>query len=145
MAQGKSEPNFEARLLAELADIDRRIADLTSDRRAIERLLLKARRSAMAGKDVSRKNSLGRILVERTVLATLGETEQPRRGVELFRIARGVDYELKDVTFRSYLHRMKQKGLIENPRRLPGWWRAVPSKRTSDDLSAASRRRPDLP
>jgi len=113
---------YEDRLLNELAEIDQKIADLQGERRTIERLILRARRENVEGKDVTRKNSLGRVLIERAVIESLTATGQPMRGRVLFERAKNVDYTLKDVTFRSHLRRMNQRGLIERVRGSTGVW-----------------------
>lgn len=113
----------ERRFLKEIAEIDARIAELQSNRRALERLLLKVRRENPAALgEVTRRNSMGRVLLEHAILEALRAASRPLTNKALFAAARAVDYDLKEVTFRSYLHRMKGRGLIKNPRDQSGTW-----------------------
>lgn len=117
-----SEPSFyEARLLRELQEIEAQMAALDQERAALKRQLMKARWESNRLRDVSRKNSASRVLVEERVLGELRKAGRPLSLVRLFEIARTADYELRENTFRSHLHRLKSKGLVENPKR--GYWR----------------------
>ena len=118
---------YEQRLIKELAEIDARIAELQIERRSVERLLIRARRETMAGHDVTRKNSLSRALIEMAVIDALTKAKASMRTRDLFLIARDVDFSLKDVTFRSHLHRMKLRGLLKSIPNNSGWWR-LPSR-----------------
>ena len=103
---------YEQRLQKEINDIESRIRDLTQEKLALERQLLKARRHSVSG-EVSRKNSLTRVLIETKVLEILKSSTRPVTSTTLFREAQTVDLRLKNSTFRTYLHRMKSKGLIQ--------------------------------
>lgn len=113
---------MEARLLAELSNINKQIADLTEERRVIERLLVRTRRDELAINDVTRKNSVGRLLVEQAVLGRLKKSLKPVKSRELFNAAKSADYELKESTFRSHLFRMKKRGLIAAEKGRFGEW-----------------------
>lgn len=114
---------LEARLAVELALINRKIQDLESEKRGLERLLVRVRREEVSNQEVGRKNSAKRILVEKAVLDRL--TEANGKSVtshDLWRAANDVELNLKQTTFRSYLHRMKAKSLVEASQ-LAGRWR----------------------
>lgn len=113
---------FEERLIKEIHDINQKIDELTKERRAVERLLLRARRENAASQSVVRKNSFGRVLIEKVVLDMLRAAKGPVYSRALLKAAREVDFDLKDVTFRSYLRRMKVRELIENPKGKSGLW-----------------------
>lgn len=114
---------FELRLLRELEAIESRIKALEQEKAALQRQLLKARWERSELRDVNRKNSGNRVLVEQRVLEELRKTEKSLSINKLFQSASSVNYELKQSTFRTYLHRLKSKGLVENPSR--GMWRLV--------------------
>jgi DNA-binding transcriptional ArsR family regulator len=113
---------LEQKLVAELADIERKIGDLQQERAAVQRMLLRARQENLLNKDVTRKNSFNRILVEEKILEILREKNRFVRTSEIFKACQTVIYSLKDQTFRSYLHRLKERGLIE-PSIGRGFWR----------------------
>jgi hypothetical protein len=125
MASGTEKPAAESSLLTELADVERRIADLERERAALQRLITKVRQQNLTAQDVTRRNSFDRILAESKILELLGKTEKYVRVAELYREARLVNYNLKDTTFRSYMHRLREKGLIEPSSTTRGFWRLV--------------------
>ena len=106
----------EKKILLEIADLERRIRELQAEKLNYERMLLKARQQNALVKrvDVSRKNSVSRILVENSVLESLKETNRIRKTGVLYRDARLIVGTLKEATFRTILHRMKHRGLISS-------------------------------
>jgi len=105
--------NLEKQLLNEISAIDARIAELGQERAALERLLTKARRQNVELRDVTRRNSVGRILIEKKIIETLQGSRNGLHASLLFNDTK-VDYPaLKPVTFRSYLHRLKEREEIK--------------------------------
>lgn len=123
MQEGVSD--FEGRLVEEIEKISINIKELEHEKAALERQLMKARRANSDLKDVTRKNSMTRVMVEARVLRFLGEARKPVRTEKLFQDAVFANVRLKKNTFRTYLHRMKTRGLIASAGR--GLWSAVPS------------------
>ena len=117
----------EAKLFEQIKEIDHRLAELNAEKSALQRLLLKVRRENLAAHDVARKNSFNRILIENKILETLGDDGGAVSSRDLLRLARDVIYDLKESTFRSYLHRMKARGLIQPSRTSRGFW-MLPNK-----------------
>lgn len=117
---------YERRLRREIADIDRRIDELQQEKQALQRQMLKARREAYAIRDVTRKNSANRVMVEERILDELRTSGKPIKNEALFRAARSANFELKPNTFRTYLMRLKEKGLVQNPKR--GQWQIISPK-----------------
>ncbi|MFN3077300.1 MAG: winged-helix domain-containing protein [Alphaproteobacteria bacterium] len=111
----------EGHLLAELAEVEKRIVELTVERDALRRIITRVRQQNVELKDVTRKNSLSRVLIENRIMQALQEAGKPVRATELLSILRQTSYNLKESTFRSYLHRMKEKGVIKMHDR--GVWR----------------------
>lgn len=62
---------LEARLIREIASVDRQIHELQTQRRTLEILLLKARREGVAARAITRRNSVARILIEDAILDAL--------------------------------------------------------------------------
>lgn len=122
-----SESNIlEDQLLREIAEVDRRIGELQQERAALSRLLLKTRQQAVTLKDVTRKNSIQRILIEKAITDALAKAGRPVGAADLYRIAAQIDGKLKETTFRSYLHRLKGRGITENSKAQYGFWQLVP-------------------
>ena len=114
---------YEARIVREIEAIETQIKELELEREALRRQLMKARWENSSLRDVSRKNSASRVMVELRVLAELERATRPVPVSRLFDAAKQATYDLRENTFRTYLHRLKEKGLIENPTR--GCWRLV--------------------
>ena len=106
------ETYFEQRLQIEIEKIDKQIRDLTKEKDALQRQLMKARRESSALSDVNRKNSVSRIMIENRILDALRGATRPLKSKDLYLEALNVDFTLKETTFRTHLHRMKEKGLI---------------------------------
>lgn len=122
---------FEKRLTAEIEDIEQRIKTLVEEKRALQRQLAKAHAERSGLQQTSRKNSINRVLAENIVLQTLREEGKPVSTAKLYKNALVANYELKENTFRTYLHRMKKKGLIKTARNVGSW--ELPQ--TSNNLS----------
>jgi len=112
---------YEQRLMREIEGIDHRIKELTDERGALLRQLMKARWENSALKDVSRKNSGNRVMVEARVLDALKASRRAVSTANLYREGLQANFELKDNTFRTYLYRMKERGLIVSVGR--GLWK----------------------
>lgn len=112
---------FEKRLTRELEDIEARIKELEDERRALSRQLAKARAEREGLKFTTRKNSANRVLAENAVLQALRGTTKPLSTQELYRQARQTNFDLKESTFRSYLHRMKKRGDIRTAGHVGRW------------------------
>lgn len=110
---------YESRLVREVEEIEARIKELTDEKNALMRQIIKARWESNALKDVSRKNSGNRVMIESRVIDALNNTSTPCSTSELYKEALNANFELKYNTFRIYLHRMKERGLIKST----GWGR----------------------
>ena len=112
---------YVRRLMREIEEIEARISDLSQEKAALQRQLTKAHWEASALKDVSRKNSGTRIMVEQRILDALREARKPLNSTALFSAAKRANFELKPTTFRTYLLRLKEKGNIK-PAGRRGLW-----------------------
>ena len=112
---------FERRLMQEIGDIETRIRELEAEKQALRRQLAKARAEREGLKFTFRKNSANRVLAENAVLQALREARTPRSTQELYREARMTNFDLKETTFRSYLHRMKKRGDIRTAGHVGRW------------------------
>ncbi|WP_247996640.1 hypothetical protein [Brucella tritici] len=113
---------FERRLEREIASLDADIERLKAEKVALTKQLAKARADREGLQFTTRKNSMARVLAENAVLKALKASGREMKVLELFREARGTNSELKESTFRTYLNRMKTKGMIR-PGKYVGEWR----------------------
>ena len=118
---------FEARLTRELESIEERIKELVIERRTLSKQLAKARAEREGLQLVTRKNGANRVLAENAILQKLRSSKRPVSTQELYRQARLTNYDLKETTFRSYLHRMKKRGDIQTAHHV-GQWKATEKK-----------------
>lgn len=116
------ENQAEQRLLLELEDIQKRIASLEAERASLERLLVKLRRENLTKHEVTRSNSIDRIMVEKQTLEFLEKFDRPVPTAKIYNYVRITIPELKENTYRSHLHRMKKRGLINSPKGRRGIW-----------------------
>ena len=106
-------PYLEESIGKRITDIDNRIKDLSLERRALERLLLDARRENAEKTEAVRRNSGKRILVENSILKTLRRSPTPMSNRDLYLNARSsAVFDLNESTFRSHIKRMKDAGKI---------------------------------
>lgn len=117
---------LEQRLIHEIEGVDQQIRGLQQQRSMLETLLLKARRENVATRTVSRRNSVGRILVETVIIEALKAAKRPLNNFELHQAVRLRDPTVKDTTFRSHLHRLAQRDQIVRVAGRRGVWKAAP-------------------
>lgn len=111
----------ETALLKRLGEIERAINDLEGERDALRRLIVKVRRENLWQRDVTRKNSVNRILVESEILEYVASFRTKAIGSQsILTHLHKTHTTLKDATFRSYLHRLHARGLIR-PRSRGHW------------------------
>jgi hypothetical protein len=125
--------SLEARLLYEIKEVKRRIEESQVELRTLERLLVRVRGQNLGNQDVTRKNSINRLLVEKAILDNLAL--RISRQVPLSRLleaARSIIPDLKESTFRSHLNRLKLRGMISSPKH--GKWQIVISKAPVTEL-----------
>ena len=107
-----STPYLENSITRQILDIDSKIKELTGERKALERLLLRARQDEAQVREPIRRNSVNRVLVENRIMEVLRRSPSPASNSALFDAARSVVFDLKDTTFRSHIKRMKDAGKI---------------------------------
>lgn len=122
MSQSAGTSPIERQLLDQIDDIGRRITELEAEQAALRRLLAKVRFKGAVVKGVTRRNSFRRIAIENRIIEILGESGRYVSGSEVFRQIKMNNRSIKPSTFRSYLHRLKEKGLIESSVSRRGYW-----------------------
>ena len=102
---------YEARLQQDIREIESEIRRLNESKRVIQRLLMEARTRDGFKSPVSRRNSVDRVMIETAIRRSLyGRSSVKSR--DIYNEVKKVSHDLKHSTFRSHLHRMKEKGLI---------------------------------
>lgn len=112
---------IEKRLLNEVAKIEAQITNLKNEKTALEKQIAKARAERTGLQSVTRKNSLNRVVAENSVLEALRTLKRPCSTRQLYLNALETNSGLKETTFRTYLHRMKNKSLIETAGHVGQW------------------------
>jgi sucrose-6-phosphate hydrolase SacC (GH32 family) len=112
---------FERRLAGEIVEIEAKIEALEGEKRALLRQMSKARAERTGIQEVTRKNSLSRILAENSIVEMLQNSASPVKTLRLFARARQTNFDLKETTFRTYLHRMKKRGVIKTGPTVGSW------------------------
>jgi hypothetical protein len=122
--QQKSHPRqLEKVILSEIADLDRKRNELEKERYHLERMLLRVRKENLSNVDVTRKNSLGRVLIENAITEYIKSAKGKNvASNQLFAAVRLKDPRIKESTFRSHLHRMKAKGTILRANTISSCW-----------------------
>lgn len=105
---------LETHVVAQLTGLEREIAKLEHQRDALRGILLKVRRENSQLRDVTRKNSYDRILIESRIVDLLRDATKPVVTRRLYWAAKEINPQLPNSTFRSYLHRLKSKGVIDS-------------------------------
>lgn len=113
--------HLERALTKELSEVEARIKELQDEAAALRRQIGKAAAKRQGLEFASRKNSLNRVLAESSVIEALREASGPLSNSVLFKRARQTNPSLKATTFRTYLHRMKLRGVILTARRAGEW------------------------
>lgn len=121
MADEAKKSRLEVRILNEIEEINVKIQGLEDERKSLLRLLASARSKDKVARSVKRKNSLDRAAVEACVHEALSEG-RPLKASELRKRVSSVVFSMNENTFRSYLHRMKEKGLITQYKGIRGVW-----------------------
>jgi hypothetical protein len=102
---------YEARLARDIQDLETEISRLYEAKLVLQRLLGEARRRERSGPVVKRRNSADRVMIETAIRRAL-YGKQSVRSRDIYDQVKKVSHDLKHSTFRSHLHRMKEKGLI---------------------------------
>lgn len=112
---------FEKRIISELEEIEIKLKSLEHEKSALQRQLAKARAQRTGIQNVTRKNSVNRVLAENAITTALRDSKKALTTAELYRIALATNFDLKSATFRTYLHRMKKKNLIKTAKYVGTW------------------------
>lgn len=112
---------FEDRLTKEIEEIEAQIKELEAAKHALMIQRSKARAERAGLSFSTRKNSMNRVLAENAILEALRGESRAMSSQELYREALVTNYKLKENTFRSYLHRMKNAGTIKTADHVGRW------------------------
>jgi hypothetical protein len=102
----------ESRLLAQLTEIDVQMLQLAAEKSALERLIRKIREGKCCASEVTRQNSIDRIVIEQRIKEILIQYNYPVDGKYVYKELTKIMPDLKPATYRSHLHRMKERGMV---------------------------------
>ncbi|MCF6319786.1 MAG: hypothetical protein L3J83_11015 [Proteobacteria bacterium] len=111
---------FEKRILSELAQIETKLKELELEKQVLGKQLAKAKAEQTGLQTVTRKNSLNRVIAENSITEALKE-DCSLSTKKLYNNARLTNHGLKETTFRTYLHRMKKRGIIKTSKYIGTW------------------------
>ncbi len=123
--------------MAEIASIDRDLSRLAREKGALEQTLYRVRKREISDREVTRANSINRVMVESAVLDVLRSAGVARdvRVSQLYMAAQRTVANIKRPTVASYLTRMQARGLIERSGTY-GFWRITDAGMTAAGASA---------
>jgi len=121
MSDNENLSYFERRVLREIKDVESRIRALEGERAALGRQLAKAQSERTGLQEVTRKNSYNRVIAENSVVEALRSKKEAQSTSALYRRALQTNFDLKESTFRTYLHRMKKRGIIRTAKHVGTW------------------------
>ena len=113
---------LEKEILSHIDSIDREINKLRSEKIKAERMLFRARRDRQGIRDVNRKNSINRVIVETRIVKVLELSKTHMAIKQIYKDVLNIDSSMKKTTFRSHMHRLACKGVIVNSG-TRGYWR----------------------
>jgi hypothetical protein len=120
--------------LAEIAEIDRRIASLVELRDGLKRVFANVSEIALAEAAHLHPSRSRSAVTEHIIMEMLKRANgRSLKTRELFEGARTISAHLKYVTFRSYLYRLKQRGVITAGNADYGSWRLSRSAQGAGD------------
>jgi hypothetical protein len=123
-----------AQTLAEIAEIDRRIASLVELRDGLKRVFANVSGFAPAQAAHLHPSRSRSAVTEHVIIEMLESANgHPLKTRELFDGVRAVSAHLKYVTFRSYLHRLKRRGVITAENADHGSWRLSGGEQSAGD------------
>lgn len=101
----------------------RQLIDVQTEIKVINKLILrkKAEVAAKNGGEVINRKNIGRISNEAIILDCLRASKNGLRTTEISQEIKSLGYELPDNTIRSYIARMRDKGLIHKKNNSYRW------------------------
>lgn len=105
---------LESTILLQIENVTGQIRELMHQKHSLEQVLVRARQQSelVRRTDVTRKNSINRVLVEGSIRKSLQDAKEPVRTKTLYQNARLMVPALRENTFRSHLFRMQKRGLL---------------------------------
>jgi hypothetical protein len=124
MSELVSSSRLKAKTLTQIAEIDRRVASLMELRSGLERVLKNVTGDDALNTSENHLTGSRRALMEHVILKVLEAANGGSlKTKELFDGARAVSAHLNYATFRSYLHRLKRRGVIAPVDSIYGSWK----------------------
>jgi hypothetical protein len=145
MSELVSSSRLTAQTLAQIDEIDRRIASLAELRSGLERVLKNVIGGDALNTPKAHLTSSKQAMMEHVILNILEAADGgPLKTRELFNSVRSVSAHLKYATFRSHLHRLKKRGAIASEDNSYASWKLCAAARIAanqDTIGALSEER----
>lgn len=126
MENSQNSAAFEAQLHDQIGQIGRQISKLVAEREALKRVLVRLYNDQALHHTLQRPKGHQQLVVETRILDIFRAAEgAPVSCRDLLADLRKAHPELKDATFRTYLHRLQKRSLIAPQQGLRGHWRFV--------------------
>ena len=104
---------LEAELLRQIAALEYKITKMRQEQTLLTETLARIRRENVVIRDITRKNSLNRIKAEFLIIEFLKVRPELPKNYKSIKAHVGEYFpNLRDDTLRSYIHRLKQRGVI---------------------------------
>jgi hypothetical protein len=111
---------LQQEIIRQITMLDDQIARLSAEREVLGRTLTRVRNDQVANKEVNRKNSVNKVVLENAIFLALKLAGAPVKVADLYNDVSFGLAVLNHGTFRSALHRMKESGSVASPSR--GKW-----------------------
>jgi len=102
---------LERAVLKEINEIDKKISALQEEKRILNRTLFRSKVSKVSA-SIPRKNSIERVYIEGKILELLKSSKGGIGWGGIYKEMLWEKADLKETTLRTYLFRLKERGLI---------------------------------
>lgn len=115
-------PTVESRLMAQLRRVEKRLAELEAERSALQRLIVEFRKEDPQKREVGRRKSIKKAVMEERILEMLRANSRPMSSGLIQQRLLSAGHEINPNTLRSHIRRLAERGIIEKSTiEFPGW------------------------
>lgn len=122
MSATRPNQSVEARLLSKLGRVEVRLRELQAEKAALQRLIMEFRREDPQKREVGRRRSIKKAVMEERILEMLRVAPRPMSSGLIHERLLAAGHDVNPSTLRSYVRRLAERGLIEkSTSEFPGW------------------------
>lgn len=111
---------MERFFLGKLQEINSKIDQLSREKQVVSKMLLDIRKQNLR-REVSRSNSVDRIMIENKIIEYLQERNTYANWKDIYKFTISTMITLNESSFRTHLHRLKLRGIITHSLKHKGW------------------------